>query len=229
MPKEVILGASVNSPSKMSLSIFPKINGTTIKKEKRAAFSRSIPSSTELLIVAPEREMPGRIAMAWATPMMMASHQPTSLSVGLARSAKNSSKPVMSSIPATSGIWRSNKVSMVSSSKSPTAAAGIIDRIILRLKRVASLSLKANKPAMISAISLRNTTIVLSAVAACSTTVISRLSSAALVSPKKNLANSKCPLLLTGRNSVSPCTMPRRAARNASTRLRSEDYFLKMA
>ncbi len=48
----------------MSFAILPKINGTTIKKENLAAFSLSIPNKTELEIVAPEREMPGKIAMA---------------------------------------------------------------------------------------------------------------------------------------------------------------------
>lgn len=41
----------------MSLATFPKINGTTIKKEKRAALVRSTPNNTEVEIVAPEREI----------------------------------------------------------------------------------------------------------------------------------------------------------------------------
>ena len=35
------------SPDKISLSILPKINGTTIRNEKRADFSLSTPSITE--------------------------------------------------------------------------------------------------------------------------------------------------------------------------------------
>ena len=54
----------VNSPNKMSLPIFPKIKGTTIRKENLAAFSRSIPNKTEVEIVAPEREMPGKMEIA---------------------------------------------------------------------------------------------------------------------------------------------------------------------
>ena len=56
----------------MSLAILPKIRGTTIRKENRAAFSLSIPSKTEVDIVAPERETPGNIAMACEIPIMSA-------------------------------------------------------------------------------------------------------------------------------------------------------------
>ena len=62
---------SATSPDKISLIIFPKINGTTIKKENRAAFSRSIPSKTEVPIVAPDLETPGRIAIACDIPIII--------------------------------------------------------------------------------------------------------------------------------------------------------------
>ena len=52
------------SPPKKSFAIFPKINGTTIKNEKRAALLLSLPNNTEVDIVAPLLEMPGSIAMA---------------------------------------------------------------------------------------------------------------------------------------------------------------------
>ena len=48
----------------MSLAIFPKINGTTIKNENLAALARSTPNKTDVAIVAPERDMPGKIATA---------------------------------------------------------------------------------------------------------------------------------------------------------------------
>ena len=75
--KPIISGISVAlsikmSPLIMSLLILPKMRGTTIRKENRAAFSLSIPSKTEVEIVAPERETPGNIAMACATPIMSA-------------------------------------------------------------------------------------------------------------------------------------------------------------
>ena len=60
------------SPLIMSFPILPKIRGTTIRKENRAAFSLSIPSKTEVDIVAPERETPGNIAIACEMPIMSA-------------------------------------------------------------------------------------------------------------------------------------------------------------
>ena len=56
------------SPLIMSFAILPKINGTTIKKENRAALVLSIPSSTAVDMVAPLLEIPGKIAIAWARP-----------------------------------------------------------------------------------------------------------------------------------------------------------------
>ena len=44
--------------------MLPKIRGRTIKKEKRAAFSRSIPNKTPAAIVEPLLEIQGRIAIA---------------------------------------------------------------------------------------------------------------------------------------------------------------------
>ena len=54
----------VSSPPNISLAIFPKINGITIKKEKRAALLLSLPRSTEVEMVAPLLEIPGNIATA---------------------------------------------------------------------------------------------------------------------------------------------------------------------
>ena len=51
-------------PPKRSLAILPKINGITIRKEKRAALVLSFPSKTEVEIVAPLLEIPGNIAIA---------------------------------------------------------------------------------------------------------------------------------------------------------------------
>ena len=53
-----------NSDEVKSFNTFPKIRGTTIRKENLAAFSLSIPSRTAVDIVAPEREIPGIIAIA---------------------------------------------------------------------------------------------------------------------------------------------------------------------
>ena len=65
IPKVERFAVSVErSPLMMSLAIFPKINGTTIKNEKRAAFPLSFPNNTEVEIVAPLLEIPGSMAMA---------------------------------------------------------------------------------------------------------------------------------------------------------------------
>ena len=50
----------------------PKIKGITIKKLNLAAFSLSIPNKTDVDIVAPEREIPGSIAIAWDKPIIKA-------------------------------------------------------------------------------------------------------------------------------------------------------------
>lgn len=47
-----------------SLNTFPKIRGTTIKKENFAEFSLSIPNKTAVEIVAPDLDIPGIIAIA---------------------------------------------------------------------------------------------------------------------------------------------------------------------
>ena len=90
-----------NSPEKMSFAIFPKIKGTTIRKENRAAFALSLCNKTDVEIVAPEREIPGSMAIAWAMPIIIASLNETSLSVFLALSARNNNTAVTKSIKPT--------------------------------------------------------------------------------------------------------------------------------
>ena len=80
------------------MAIFPKINGITIKNEKRAAFDLSFPSRTEVDIVAPERDTPGSMATACDMPIISASQNPTFFVVGLARSAKNNNSAVYISL-----------------------------------------------------------------------------------------------------------------------------------
>lgn len=48
--------------------MLPKISGSTMRKEKRVAFWRSIPKSTALAIVEPLLDIPGRIAIACTIP-----------------------------------------------------------------------------------------------------------------------------------------------------------------
>ena len=120
------------SPEKKSLAIFPKIKGTTIKKENRAAFSLSIPKSTAVDIVAPEREIPGRIAIACEIPIRIAALIPTCFADALALSAKNNNKPVINSIPPTKVQVPPNSASISSLKNTPTKAAGIIDKTIFK-------------------------------------------------------------------------------------------------
>ena len=89
------------STSKSVLAILPKISGRTIKKEKRAAFSRSIPNNTAVAIVDPLLEIPGRIAMAYTKPKITAFFDETILSVFLALSAQNKMIAVRQSIAPT--------------------------------------------------------------------------------------------------------------------------------
>ena len=62
-----LTSAPAASPETISLAsnnAFPKMMGRTIKKEKRAALERSIPRSTEVAIVEPLLEIPGKMATA---------------------------------------------------------------------------------------------------------------------------------------------------------------------
>ena len=56
--------SKVQPKSKKDLIILPKISGSTIKNEKRADISRSIPNKTAIAIVDPLLEIPGKIATA---------------------------------------------------------------------------------------------------------------------------------------------------------------------
>ena len=91
-------------------------------------------------------------------------------------------------------------------------AAGIMLIKIFMENWNESLFFISNKPRMIARTSLRNTISVLRAVAQWSTMVKSILSLGMLSSPKRNFPSSRWPLLLTGRNSVSPCMIPRMIA-----------------
>ena len=56
-------------PSIRSFATFPKIKGTTIKNENFADDVLSNPKITDVAIVAPDLEIPGKIAIAWAIPI----------------------------------------------------------------------------------------------------------------------------------------------------------------
>mgnify|MGYP004152710585 CR=1 FL=1 len=82
----------------ISFSIIPTINGTDIKNEKRADSSLSIPNKTEIAIVVPDLEIPGKIAIAWAHPIIREEIKVIFLFVGFDLSAKSNSEAVISSI-----------------------------------------------------------------------------------------------------------------------------------
>ena len=56
-------------PSTRSFPTFPNIKGTTIKNENFAEDVLSSPKITDVAIVAPDLEIPGKIAIAWAIPI----------------------------------------------------------------------------------------------------------------------------------------------------------------
>ena len=132
------------------MAIFPKINGTTIRKEKRAAFVLSLPKSTEVEIVAPEREIPGNIAMACEKPITKALENDTFLLVFFALSAKYSNKAVIINIKPTNLIFPPKSVDSSLSKVKPIIAAGSIDTAIFTTNFVSSFHLKAKTPLIIS-------------------------------------------------------------------------------
>ena len=52
------------SPERISRSILPKITGITIRNEKLATEPFSLPRSSPVAMVVPERERPGSVASA---------------------------------------------------------------------------------------------------------------------------------------------------------------------
>ncbi len=67
--------------------------GAASRKEKRAACSRSSPTPRPAAIVAPDREMPGMMAIPWAMPTRMAEPQ-LSFSASCTRLALSASAAV---------------------------------------------------------------------------------------------------------------------------------------
>src|SRR6266851_1091123 len=76
------MSISAVSPESLraSRSVFapaPRMIGVASRKAKRVESPRSSPRNSPAEIVMPEREMPGRSAIAWAAPMSTASISPT--------------------------------------------------------------------------------------------------------------------------------------------------------
>ena len=176
-----------------------------MRKEKRAALGRSSPIKIPVAIVAPLRDKPGSTATACAIPI------PSEVAyVGwwrirailTGRLVSVSRKAVSSNIAPTKSKLPVKSASNWSLKRKPTMATGIIETIILRMYSVSQFHRKAKSPRISCQISLQRATIVLRTVAPCSATVKVRLSSPLI--PNSTLPNSRCPLLLMGRNSVNP-------------------------
>ena len=82
----------------------PRMAGMDMRKEYRTANLRSRPTKHPAVMVVPEREMPGQVAMAWATPTSSTSSSVAVFSVlrpFFTRSLAKSRKPVTIRAPAT--------------------------------------------------------------------------------------------------------------------------------
>src|SRR5947207_12407290 len=64
--------ASLRMASRPSSRAAPAITGTAMRKQNSAALAGAKPLHSAAAMVAPEREMAGRIANAWAKPMPVA-------------------------------------------------------------------------------------------------------------------------------------------------------------
>ena len=85
----------------------PRTAGMDNRKEKRTANFRSKPTKHPAVMVVPEREIPGQVAMACPTPTSSTSRMVADFSVlrpFLTRSLANSRKPVTIRAPATKYI-----------------------------------------------------------------------------------------------------------------------------
>ena len=94
-----------------------------------------MPNKTDVEMVAPDLEIPGKIAIIWAIPIMKASFGPTVFVPVFALSAKNKIPAVTNNKPLTRTICPSKSLSISSSKNNPTNTAGIIERIILRANK----------------------------------------------------------------------------------------------
>ena len=95
----------IKSPDNRSLAILPNINGTTIRNENLADCARDTPRSNAVDIVAPDLEIPGRIAIAWLTPIINDLNQFKGLAWLNFCSETNKRTPVIISIQATRKIF----------------------------------------------------------------------------------------------------------------------------
>ena len=107
------------------------MGGALIRNENSAAFSASTPPALAAESVIPERETPGSIATAWATPIHKAPKKdipprPCGRSFVALKITPVNMRDIATA------LGEANAVSMQSFSSMPTIPAGTADRTILR-------------------------------------------------------------------------------------------------
>ena len=114
----------------------PRIAGMDSRKEKRTANFRSSPTKQPAVIVVPEREMPGQVAMACPTPTSSTSSKVALFSVlrpFFTRSLAYSSTPVTIRAPATKYILSARPSTR--SFTGSTTNSGNVPTMISRINR----------------------------------------------------------------------------------------------
>ena len=159
-------------PSIRSFATFPKIKGTTIKNENFADDVLSNPKITDVAIVAPDLEIPGKIAIAWAIPIRKLCRSTNFIISWLCSICKKRRIPVIISIKPTKTNWPSNRMFNNVIKKNTYNPAGIIETIIFNEKLFSSDDFFEKTPLIILIMSFRKIKMVLNAVAKCNTTVI---------------------------------------------------------
>ena len=116
-------GADSFSASTISKSAAPAIGGTDMRKENSAAFSGSTFDARAAASVIPERDTPGRMAIACAMPITIAWKNPTpSLPRDRKRVAVSTSPVKTSAAPTSFGEAKASSIRSLS--RIPTTAAG---------------------------------------------------------------------------------------------------------
>src|SRR5512139_2529984 len=114
--------------------VAPSIAGLESRKENFPESSRSRPQKSPMEIVAPDREIPGIMAIPWAMPMKMVSYHtilPNGFPSFLAKRVNQSTNPVIISIPPTS-LGSEKKDSNQSLKRMPMRPVGMVARMIHR-------------------------------------------------------------------------------------------------
>ena len=157
--------SSVENPSIIFSMSIPNIGTRTIRNENFVASCLLIFRNIAAEIVAPDLEIPGKIANACTIPITRASTNETLLpSSSLLKYVKNNRREVMSNIDPTRMMFPVKNDSTLFSNKMPIIPTGILDIIIFNTVSISFL-LKLKTPFMILKMSALKTYIMLIAVA----------------------------------------------------------------